>query len=240
MSTMNLAPAFTLADAEAFGLRKGKVYEMLAAGEIERAGRGVYLRPNAIYLAFAPLAAATVVRNEATMCLTSALAHHDLSDTIPFGTEIALPRGKRYPAGFAHVTWHSFDRATFAVGRENLEIAEDTTIAVYSAERTIVDSASGSCTRRATTSRTRRCAAGSVVAETHRRACCRSRTRSPRPSRGCGTHSRCCYDPSADSGYRGGAGIQRPAQPRPSGRARPSGILYSLRARRLSRPTRRL
>lgn len=36
---------FTLDDARAAGVRKDQVYDMLAAGEIERVGRGVYLRP---------------------------------------------------------------------------------------------------------------------------------------------------------------------------------------------------
>lgn len=120
-------------------MRKDQVYAMLAVGEIERAGRGVYLRPDAIDPAFASLAAATAVRPEATMCLTSALAYHELSDAIPFGTDIALPRGTRYPAGFTHVTWRSFDPATFDIGREQHTIAEGTSLAIYSAERTIVD-----------------------------------------------------------------------------------------------------
>lgn len=134
-----LDPAFTLADAQASGMRKDQVYEMLAAGEIERAGRGVYLRPDVIDPAFASLAAATAVRPEATMCLTSALAFHELSDDIPFGTDIALPRGTRSPAGFAHVIWHSFDSATFNIGREHTLIAEGASLAIYSAERTVVD-----------------------------------------------------------------------------------------------------
>ncbi|SDD76765.1 Transcriptional regulator, predicted component of viral defense system [Sanguibacter gelidistatuariae] len=134
-----LAPVFTLDDARAAGLRKDQVYGMLADGEIERAGRGVYLRPDAIDPAFVSLAAATAVRGEATMCLTSALVHHDLSDAIVFGADIALPRGTRHPAGFAHVAWHSFAPATFLVGRESLELAGGVVVAVYSAERTIVD-----------------------------------------------------------------------------------------------------
>lgn len=139
MVIVELAPVFTLADAEAAGLRKDEVYEILAAGEIERAGRGVYLRPEAIDPAFALLAAATAVRAEATMCLTSALVHHDLSDAIPAGTDIALPRGTRHPAGFAHVTWHSFDRTTFAIGRQSVRVAVGIEVAIYSAERTVVD-----------------------------------------------------------------------------------------------------
>lgn len=85
-----LAPAFTPADAKASGLRKDQVYAILAAGEIERAGRGVYLRPDAIDPAFASLAVATAARPEATMCLMSALAYYELSDAIlPFGSDIA-------------------------------------------------------------------------------------------------------------------------------------------------------
>lgn len=137
--TKELAAAFTLADARAAGLRKDQVYEMLAAGDVERAGRGVYLRPGAIDPAFWSLAAATAVSAKATMCLTSALVHHGLSDAIPFGTDIAIPRGTRSPAGFTHVTWHSFDTATFDIGRESHHVEKGMSLAIYSAERTIVD-----------------------------------------------------------------------------------------------------
>lgn len=139
MSTSDLAPAFTLADARASGLRKDQVYEMLSAGTVERVGRGVYLRPAAIDPALAPLVAATAVRSEATMCLTSSLVHHELSDVIPAGIDIALPRGMRSPAGFEHVVWHHFEPATFAVGRESYAVTDDVSVGIYSAERTIVD-----------------------------------------------------------------------------------------------------
>ncbi|MCI1747918.1 MAG: type IV toxin-antitoxin system AbiEi family antitoxin domain-containing protein [Acidipropionibacterium sp.] len=139
MEAADLAPAFTLADARASGLRKDQVYELLASGRIERVGRGVYLRADAIDPQFAALAAATAARSEATMCLISALAYHELTDEIPFGTDVALPRDLRHPAGFANVAWHSFDRKTFFEGREKLTLVPDTDIAVYSAERTIVD-----------------------------------------------------------------------------------------------------
>ncbi|MGO1971408.1 MAG: type IV toxin-antitoxin system AbiEi family antitoxin domain-containing protein [Propionibacteriaceae bacterium] len=137
--TKELAAAFTLADAQTVGLRKDQVYEMLAAGEIERAGRGVYLRPGEIDPAYSSLAAATAVRAKATMCLTNALVHHGLSDAIPLGADIAIPRGTRSPTGFTHVTWHSFDPVTFDIGRERHQLDKDMNVAIYSAERTIVD-----------------------------------------------------------------------------------------------------
>lgn len=139
MSTIDLPPAFTLDDARRAGMRKDQVYALLEQGEIERVGRGVYVRPEAIDPAFTSLTAAATVRDDATLCLTSALVHHDLSDAIPFGSDIALPRGTRHPAGLQHVNWHSFDPRTFQVGREHVQTGGGLTAAIYSAERTIVD-----------------------------------------------------------------------------------------------------
>lgn len=139
MSPKQLAPVFTLADARDAGLRKHQVYAMIANGEIERVGRGVYLYSESIDPAFVPLAAASAVQPMATMCLTSALVHHGLSDAIPFESDIAVPRGTRFPAGINHVAWHTFDPRTFIVGREIVPIAEGATAATFSAERTIVD-----------------------------------------------------------------------------------------------------
>ncbi len=135
----DLGPVFTLSDARTAGLRKDQVYDLLAKGEIERMGRGVYLRPDKIEPAFASLAAATAVREEATLCLTSALVHHDLSDAIPFESDIALPRGVHHPVGLAHVAWHSFDPTTFHIGRDHIDAGNGLRFSIYSAERTIVD-----------------------------------------------------------------------------------------------------
>ncbi|MBM6621082.1 hypothetical protein JTF08_05620 [Micrococcaceae bacterium RIT802] len=131
--------AFTLTDARAAGLRKDQVYALLASGAVDRVGRGVFVERGVIDPLWESLTAATAVRPEATLCLTSALLHYDLTDMIPFGTDIALPRGKRHPAGFEHVAWHSFDTETFDVGRERVKVAPDVEVTIYSAERTIVD-----------------------------------------------------------------------------------------------------
>jgi predicted transcriptional regulator of viral defense system len=130
---------FTLSQARAAGLSKAQVYAQLRAGALERAGRGVYVRAGALDPAWEALAAATAMRPEATMCLTSALVHHELSDAIPFAADIALPRGVRHPAGFEHVAWHSFDPATFAIGRQELSVGDGIMVAMYSPERTIID-----------------------------------------------------------------------------------------------------
>jgi len=140
MVSLGQVPVFTLEAARAAGLSKDQVYRMVEAGEVDRVGRGVYVRPDRLDPAVAALSAATVVKPAATMCLTSALVYHDLGDAIPFTTDIALPRGMRHPAGFTHVTWHSFDVATFDVGRTAMAGRSGLDLWVYSAERTIVDS----------------------------------------------------------------------------------------------------
>lgn len=139
MTVADLPYAFTLDDARDLSLRKDQVYGLVEQGIIERVGRGVFVRPDVLEPAFIPLAAATAIHSDATLCLTSALVYHELTDAIPFGSHIALPRGTRHPAGFTDVTWHSFDAATFHAGREHVLIGANLSLAVYSAERSIVD-----------------------------------------------------------------------------------------------------
>lgn len=140
MSVRELAPAFTLADARAAGLTKDQVYSLLDRDEIERVGRGVYVRPEELQPELTAIAVATALRDDATLCLTSALVHHGLSDAIPFVSDIALPRGTHHPSGLSNVSWHSFDPTTFSIGREYADAGEGAKVAIYSAERSIVDS----------------------------------------------------------------------------------------------------
>ncbi|MFZ1381797.1 MAG: hypothetical protein WAS54_03295 [Scrofimicrobium sp.] len=132
-----LSSAFKLADAREAGIRKDQIYALLDAGQIERVGRGAFVKVGELDPALESLAAATAVQPSSTMCLTSALVYQELSDDIPTRTDIALPRGTRHPAGFDHVDWHSFDPDTFQIGRE--ELHGNAGLFVYSAERTVID-----------------------------------------------------------------------------------------------------
>lgn len=73
------------------------------------------------------------------MCLTSALARHQLTDAIPSKTDIALPRRTRRPPTAAPVNWHAFATDTFDIGREELPLTADARIGLYGAERSIID-----------------------------------------------------------------------------------------------------
>lgn len=129
----------TLDGARRAGLTKDQVYALVKSGRLERIGRGVYVDPEAVDITLATLAGVTLRQSRATMCLTSALVIHGLSDAIPFSADIALPRGTRHPSGFNHVTWHCFDTVTFGIGRTLLTRVGGVDVFVSSPERTIID-----------------------------------------------------------------------------------------------------
>lgn len=76
---------------------------------------------------------------DATICLRSALARHDLIDDIPAEVDIAVPRGSWTPDTRAAVRWRHFDPDTFEIGRELVDIGGDRSIGLYSPQRSIID-----------------------------------------------------------------------------------------------------
>lgn len=125
--------------SEQAGMSRSALYRAARAGRLERIARGIYRAADAPAADWEQIEAATR-RPDATICLTSALAHHDLTDVIPTALEVAIPRGSRIPAGSSAIVWHQFDRATFEVGRAELPIpGADQSIGIYSAERSITD-----------------------------------------------------------------------------------------------------
>lgn len=134
----SLPETFSYRQARNRGVSKRQLYGWRDAGVIEVVGRGLFRRADA---ALADLDLIEVAHRapEATLCLTSALVRHDLSDAIPVSHDVALPRGRWAPAVAAPVTWHRFDPRTFEVGREMLWLDDETEIGLYSAARSVVD-----------------------------------------------------------------------------------------------------
>jgi len=131
-------PTRPLTAAE-IGLSRTGLYRAARTGRMERIARGLYLPPDATAADHDLLEAASR-RDDATVCLTSALAHHDLTDTIPSALDIAIPRGARIPATDAPIDWHLFHAPTFDLGRTTITIPGSTlTIGLYSPERSIAD-----------------------------------------------------------------------------------------------------
>ncbi|GLY28142.1 type IV toxin-antitoxin system AbiEi family antitoxin domain-containing protein [Kineosporia sp. NBRC 101731] len=133
-----LPATFTYAQARSGGLSKRGLSRLREAGQIEALGRGLYRQAGG-EMADLGLIAIAVKAPLATLCLSTALVRHGLSDAIPAAPDVALPRGVRSPVVYSPVAWHHFDRATFDVGREMISVDATTSIGLYSAERSIVD-----------------------------------------------------------------------------------------------------
>jgi predicted transcriptional regulator of viral defense system len=136
---LGLSAAFSTAAALEVGLTRTLLDRLVRDGDLERLGRGVFLRSDHANGVDTDLVEIAVRAPAATICLTSALARHGLTDEIPAAVDVALPRTQWPPAVAARVAWHRFAQDTFTIGRHDLTVAGTVTIGLYSAERSIID-----------------------------------------------------------------------------------------------------
>lgn len=127
---------FRAADARAAGLSSRALRAAVERGDLIALSRGIYLPSHSDI--DPDLAEIAIKAPEATICLTSALAHHGLIDTIPSAWDLAQPRNAYRPRTVAAVAWHEFDAVTFDYEREH-ETIRGVRIAIYSPERSIAD-----------------------------------------------------------------------------------------------------
>lgn len=133
-----LPSTFTYSQAMAAGISRWRLYRLRDQGAIDLVSRGLYRRCEAeeVDLDLIEIARRAPL---ATLCLTTALARHGLTDEIPSRIDVALPRGRHRPVTTAPVAWHSFDPVTFEVGRTTLPLDPETSIGIYNPERSIID-----------------------------------------------------------------------------------------------------
>jgi predicted transcriptional regulator of viral defense system len=134
-----LPALFTYRDAVEAGLSKRRLYALRDAGLIEAVARGIFTRAHTDEPFDLDLAELALRAPAATLCLTSALVRHGLTDQNPAALDIAIPVGSHRPEMGIPVKWHRFDRKTFNIGRNLLPISPGTNIGIYGAERCIVD-----------------------------------------------------------------------------------------------------
>jgi len=135
----DLPATFSYTEARAGGLSERRLYALRDAGVIEQLGRGLYQRADTSGAADSDLIEIAHRAPQATLCLTTALARHGLTDAIPSSIDVALPRGARHPHTQAPVTWHTFATDTFTIGRDELTLTAASAIGLYSPERCIID-----------------------------------------------------------------------------------------------------
>lgn len=134
-----LPATFSYTEARAWGLSERRLYALRDAGVIEQLGRGLFQRADASGGADSDLIEVAHRAPQATLCLTTALARHGLTDAIPPSIDVALPRGERHPRTQAPVTWHTFATDTFSIGRDELALTAASAIGLYSPERCVID-----------------------------------------------------------------------------------------------------
>ena len=128
---------FRWSDAQKLGITDARLARLDDDGLIQKVGHGLYTRSGTVAEDLE-----IVVRKageRATLCLASALAHHDLIDEIPAVIHVALPRGTHHPRTQLPIQWHSFAAPAFNIGRIRGPSEDGLRIAVYSPERSICD-----------------------------------------------------------------------------------------------------
>ncbi len=133
-----LGETFTYGEARRARLGDKRLYQLRDSGAIMALGGGVYRWASAA-LADTDLIEIAERVPRATLCLESALARHGLIDAIPSAIDVAIPRGSGRPSLRAPIRLHQFDKATFELGRETIDVGARRQLGQYSAERSIID-----------------------------------------------------------------------------------------------------
>jgi len=121
------------------GITAATISRLEAAGAIMRLARGLYQLPDADVDANHTLAAASKLVPKGIVCLTSALAFHNLTDRIPARVWLAIgpkdwqPRLTYPPMRFAH-----YSEAQLKSGVERHRI-DGVSVPIFSAPKTIAD-----------------------------------------------------------------------------------------------------
>ena len=85
-----LPGVFTYSDARRLGITDRRLYAARDSGEVEMLGRGLYRRSS--LTGDHDLLEIAARAPEATLCLGTALAHHDLTDAIPQVIDVATSK----------------------------------------------------------------------------------------------------------------------------------------------------
>jgi predicted transcriptional regulator of viral defense system len=140
MENKGLPDLLRYSSLDALGVTRYRLSALVQGGEYEQIAPGVFVRSRAIDDTTAAWIAINARRPDATLCLLSALAIHDLTDEIPAASDMALPRGAhKLAVQHAPIAWHFFDRETFEIGRTTHQLSNDLEIGIYGPERTIID-----------------------------------------------------------------------------------------------------
>lgn len=135
-----LPDTFSTLEAKQADISRSTIHRWKQQHVIEELSRGVYRKSTAPPSAHVDLLAVAKRAPRGVICLLSALALHDLTDEVPPATQVAVPRNTNVPhISYPPVEVLRFDADTFGMGRMEFEAAPGELVAMYNAERSIVD-----------------------------------------------------------------------------------------------------
>jgi predicted transcriptional regulator of viral defense system len=112
---------------------------LMAAGRLDRVGRGLYRLPNAPGSELDSLQAIAVKVPQAVFCLLSALQFHELTTQLPREVWIAMPRGSHAPRiDYPPIKMVQMTGAGFSEGIQAIE-RDGVKLRVYCVAKTVAD-----------------------------------------------------------------------------------------------------
>lgn len=128
-----------MAEAVHAGVHRRILYSLRDAGKLEQLSRGLYRLTDAEPLAHPDLVAVQKRVPKGVVCLTSALAFHDLTTQIPHEVYLAVSRDTEPPrVDYPPVRPFRFAPQVFEEGIETHEL-DHVPVRVYSREKTLAD-----------------------------------------------------------------------------------------------------
>lgn len=130
---------FRAQEAEAHGVPRWRLRELVKDGLLTELGRGLYQMATAAPTAELDFVSIKKLAPRAIVCLNSSLSYWELSDEIPRKVHIAVPRHSHRPQiSYPPSKVHEFDAKTFQLERREIETPAGA-FAIYGPERSVVD-----------------------------------------------------------------------------------------------------
>jgi predicted transcriptional regulator of viral defense system len=121
------------------GIHRQALTRLVATGELERVGRGVYRSPGADVTEHHGLVLAAAAVPQGVVCLLSALAFHGIGTQLPHEVWLALDRRARKPAtSAAPLSLVRFSGPALTFGIQT-HLLEGQPVRVYSLAKTVAD-----------------------------------------------------------------------------------------------------
>ena len=121
------------------GIARVVLSRLVASGQLEKVGRGLYRLPNTQASEHESLATVAVKVPQAVFCLLTALQIHELTTQLSHQIWIAMPQGSHAPKlDYPPVKMVQFSGEAYAAGVEVVQV-DQVALRVYGAAKTVAD-----------------------------------------------------------------------------------------------------